>query len=91
MGCQISGRIYCTPRAMLKLSWFLRDFGHDTELLAKNEVDERELIGLQGIVKISHVIVHGLSVLNLEGFAPAARWQELSPSAETELPGSEVA
>ena len=89
-GCLITGRLYCTPRAMWKLSWFLRDFGYDTELLEKNEVDERELVGSQGVLKISHAVVHGLSVLNLDGFASAARWQELSPPPESDL-GSEVA
>ena len=68
-----------------------RDFGYDTELLEKNEVDERELVGLQGIVKISHAVMHGLSVLNLDGFAPAARWLELSPISGSDLPGFEVA
>src|SRR5204862_6600392 len=67
-GCLITGRLYCTPRAIWKLSWFLRDFGYDTGLLEKNAVDERELDGLQGILKISHAVVHGLSVLNLDGF-----------------------
>ena len=91
-GCQISGRLYCTPRAMWKLSWFLRDFGYDTELLSRNEIDENALAGLQGIIKISHAVVHGLSVLNLDGFAPAARWQELSPANITNpLSASEVA
>jgi len=60
-------------------------------LLGKNEIDDQQLIGLTGILKISHVTVHGLSVLNLDGFAPAARWHELSPSMEPDLPGSEVA
>jgi hypothetical protein len=36
--------------------------------------------------------VHGLSMLNLEGFAAAARWEELSPANVTNpSPGSEVA
>jgi hypothetical protein len=90
-GCVVTGRLYCTPRAMWKLSWFLREFGYDSELLEKNEIDDQALVGLRGIVKISHAVVHGLSVLNLDGFAPAARWNELSPSPETDLPGSEVA
>jgi hypothetical protein len=29
-GCLMTGRLYCTARAMWKLSWFLRDFGYDT-------------------------------------------------------------
>jgi hypothetical protein len=91
-GCLITGRLYCTPRALWKLSWFLRDFGYDTELLGKDEIDDRALVGLRGVVKIRHTIVHGMSVLNFDGFAPAARWEELSPDAATDhLPGSEVA
>jgi hypothetical protein len=90
-GCLITSRLYCTPRTMWKLSWFLRDFGYDAELLAKDEIDDKVLVGLQGVVKVSHAIVHGISVLNLDGFAPAARWEELSPDAMDQLPGSEVA
>jgi hypothetical protein len=90
-GCVITGRLYCTPRAMWKLSWFLRDFGYDSELLGNNEIDDQALVGLRGVVKISHATVHGLSVLNLDGFAPAARWSELSLTSESDLPGSEVA
>jgi hypothetical protein len=90
-GCVITGRLYCTPRAMWKLSWFLREFCYDSELLGKNEIDDQALVGLQGVVKISHAVVHGLSVLNLDGFASAARWSELSPAADTDPPGSEVA
>ena len=26
-----TGRLYCTPRALWKLNWFLRDFGYDPE------------------------------------------------------------
>ena len=91
-GYLITSRLYCTPRALWKLSWFLRDFGYDSELLNKDEIDDKALAGLKGIVKISHAIVHGFSVLNLDGFAPAARWEELSPAAITDDPSeSEVA
>ena len=90
-GCLITGRLYCTPRTMWKLSWFLRDFGYDIELLGKDEIDDQALVGLKGVLKVSHAIVHGISVLNLDGFAPAARWQELSPDAPDPLSGSEVA
>src|SRR6266550_8929477 len=90
-GCLITGRLYCTARAMWKLSWFLRDFGYDTELLGKDEIDDQALVGLMGVLKVSHAIVHGISVLNLDGFAQAARWQELSPTMGSDLPGSEAA
>jgi hypothetical protein len=43
------------------------------------------------VLKVSHAIVHGISVLNLDGFAPAVRWKELSPDAPDQLSGSEVA
>ena len=90
-GCSISGRLYCTPRAMWKMSWFLRDFGYDSELFGKNEIDDQALVGLQGVLKVSHAIVHGISFLNFEGFASAARWEELSPTSECDVSGSEVA
>jgi hypothetical protein len=63
---------------MWKLSWFLRDFGYDPELLGKNEIDDKALVDLWGVVKVSEVTVHGISVLNFDGFAPAARWEGLS-------------
>ena len=45
-GCFMTGRLYCTPRAMWKLSWFLRDFGYDSELLGNNAVDDKALVDL---------------------------------------------
>lgn len=77
-GQSVAGRLYCTPRALWKLNWFLRDFGYDSELLGQDEIDDKNLIGLCGVVKISHVVVNGTSVLNLDGFATASRWEELS-------------
>ena len=56
-GCSITSRLYSTPRAMWKLSWFLRDFGYDTGLLEKDEIDDQALVGLQGVLKVSHAIV----------------------------------
>ena len=78
-GRTLAGRLYCNPRALWKLNWFLRDFGYDTELLGRDEVDETQLIGLKGVVKISHIVFNGTSLLRLDGFAPAGRWEELSP------------
>jgi hypothetical protein len=43
------------------------------------------------VIKISHTLVHGLSVLDFDGFAPASRWEELSPDTATDQSGSEVA
>jgi hypothetical protein len=54
-------------------------------------VDEKALFGLRGIVKISHTVVSGASSLNLDGFAPASQWEDLSPSPVSQVPGQEVA
>jgi len=82
-GHVIMGRLYCTPKALWKLRWFLLDFGYDTELLGRDEIDDKRLVGLCGVVKISHSVLHSTSVLNLDGFAPAGQWEELSVSAST--------
>jgi hypothetical protein len=76
----ISSRLYCNPKALWKLNWFLRDFGYDPELLGRDEVDERQLVGLQGVVKISHIVFNGDALLRFDGFAAATRWEELSPA-----------
>ena len=87
-GHVISSRLYCNPKALWKFNWFLRDFGYDVELLGRDEVDETQLIGLTGVVKVSHVVLNGTSLLRLDGFAAAGRWEELSPA---NLDGSQVA
>jgi hypothetical protein len=79
-GCALSSRLYCSPKALWKLNWLLREFGYDTEVLGRDEVDERQLVGLNGVVKISHIDFNGASLLRLDGFAPAGRWEELSPA-----------
>ena len=77
-GQPIIGRLYCTQKAMWKFGWFLRDFLYDPELLAHEQVDEKALRDLRGVVKISHTIINGISLINLDGFAPASQWEELS-------------
>lgn len=79
-GNTLSSRIYCHPKALWKLNWFLRDFGYDPELLDRDEVDERQLIGLQGVVKVNHVVYDGIPFVRFDGFAPKGRWDELSPA-----------
>jgi len=80
-GRSLNGRLYCTRKALWKLCWFLRDFGYDPDLLSRDEVDEKALLGLRGIVRISRTTLNGRSFLNLGGFAPASEWEELSGSA----------
>jgi hypothetical protein len=79
-GHTLSSRLYCSPKALWKLTWFLRDFGYDTELLGRDELDESQVLGLKGVVKISHIIVNGASLIRLDGFAAASCWEELSPA-----------
>jgi len=84
-GIRFSGRLYCTPKALWKLNWFLRDFGYDPELLGRDEIDDKNLVGLTGVVKITHSVVNGTSLLNLDGFAPRSHWEELSVGIEDQL------
>jgi hypothetical protein len=89
-GHSVAGRLYCTPRALWKLNWFLRDFGYDSELLGRDEIDKKSLVGLRGVIKISHTIANGTSLLNLDGFVPAVQWEQRSSSSPAGLPVSEV-
>lgn len=86
----VTGRVYCTPKALWKLTWFLRDFGYDTELLGRDEVEDKNLAGLRGVVKISHTVLNGTSVVNLEGFAPAIQWEELSTVSSAHVRNTQV-
>ena len=81
----ISGRLYCSAKALWKLGWFLRDFLYDLELLGREEIDEKALFGLRGVVKISHTTLNGRSLLNFDGFAPASQWEELSSASAPSL------
>jgi hypothetical protein len=64
---------------------------NDVELPGRAEVDEKALFGLRGIVKISRTTVGGRSLLNLEGFAPASRWEEFSTPPLPQVQGSGMA
>jgi hypothetical protein len=77
-GQSFTGRLYCTPKALWKLHWFLRDFGYDPDLFGRDEIDEKALVGLRGVVRVSHTTVNGRSFLNLDGFVPAGGWEELA-------------
>jgi hypothetical protein len=77
----VVARLYSTPRALWKLRWFLRDLAYDNDLLQLDVIDESALAGLRGVVKVSYANVHGRLFLNLDGFAPATAWEELSATA----------
>jgi hypothetical protein len=73
-----SGRIYCTERALWKLNWFLRDFGYDPDLFSRDQIDEKALLNLRGVVRTTFTRVSGHSYQNLDAFAPAAEWEAFS-------------
>ncbi len=73
-----SCRLYCSVKALWKLSWFLKDFAYDPDLLISDEIDEKAIVGLSGIVKISNRgAADGHTYPALDAFAPAERWAEL--------------
>lgn len=74
-GRSLSGRLYCTERALWKLNWFLRDFGYDAQLLKDDRVDDRALLSLRGVLRTSSTRLNGRSFQNLEAFAPEADWE----------------
>jgi hypothetical protein len=86
-----SGRLYCTERALWKLNWFLRDFGYDPDLLGQDQVDEKALRNLRGVIRTSYTTLNGRCFQNLEAFAPAGEWEELSCAAVREKPKPENA
>jgi hypothetical protein len=71
------GRLYCTERALWKLNWFLRDFGYDAQLLKDDQVDEKALSNLRGVVRTSYTTFNGCSYQNLDAFAPEGDWEAL--------------
>ena len=78
---KISGRLYCTHKSLWKLNWFLRDFGYDPDLLGRDEVDEKALLGLTGILRTTRKTLAGRMFLNLEAFAPSTEWEFISKDA----------
>ena len=80
----VSGRLYCTPKALWKLSWFLRDFGYDDDLLERDEVDERALAGLKGVLRTSRTMGGRRAFQSLDAFAPATEWTVAATLTGTE-------
>ena len=76
-GQHIPGRLYCHVKALWKLNWFLKDFSYDAELLCQDEIDDKALIGLRGVIKVRRAVVNGRSYLNLDGFARSEQWEAI--------------
>jgi hypothetical protein len=82
-----SGRLYCTERALWKLNWFLRDFGYDRQLLKDDQVDEKALCNLHGVIRTSYIALNARSYQNLDAFAPEADWEALECTSLTHSDG----
>jgi hypothetical protein len=83
-GRHVKTRLYCHERALWKLRWFLSDFGYDRELLASEELDDRRVVGLEGVIRLSYWGSNGQRRLDVQGFGPAERWLELSQPVQPE-------
>lgn len=81
-GRHVRTRLYCHERALWKLRWFLSDFGYDTELLAGELLDDRRVVGLEGVIRLAYWGPDGHRRLDVQGFAPTDRWGELHHEPE---------
>ncbi len=77
VGRYVRTRLYCHDRALWKLRWFLSDFGYDSELMAAEELDDRRVVGLEGVIRLAYWGMNGHRRLDAQGFAPSDRWAEL--------------
>jgi len=88
-GQQIQTRLHATEKALWKLNWFLRDFAYDSQLLQEDRIEEKAVVGLRGVIKVSRVSVNGRAFTNVDAFAPAETWENgssgrIGPSSEKE-------
>ena len=66
----------------LEVELVLTRLGYDAELLERDEVDEKQLVGLRGVIKISHIAFNGSSLLRFDGFAQRGASNKALPSVE---------
>jgi hypothetical protein len=76
-GRYVRTRLYCHERALWKLRWFLKDFAYDPDLLAADELDDRRVVGLEGVIRLAYWGNDGHRRLDVQGFAPSERWGDL--------------
>jgi hypothetical protein len=79
-------RLYCHARALWKLHWFLSDFLYDPELMEAEELDDRRVVDLEGIIRQAYWGADGHQRLDVQGFASSERREELAgePAACTD-------
>src|SRR3954470_11099910 len=74
-GLKIVSRMDCRPKSFWKLTWFLKDFGYDAALLYDDEIDEKTIVGLEGVITISNRARGQQRPCTLHSFAPAHSWR----------------
>jgi hypothetical protein len=74
-GLQIVGQIDCRPKSLWKLNWFLRDFSYAPSLLFDDEIDEKALARLEGVVRIAKRAGSQSKSVVFDAFAPAHSWR----------------
>ncbi|MDT8069350.1 MAG: PD-(D/E)XK nuclease family protein [Terriglobia bacterium] len=75
-GRVLSGRLFCSARNLWKLSWFLRDFGYDPDLLGREEVDERAVRETRASTVSGRTFELALGALFRREDPAAAFWDE---------------
>lgn len=80
-------RLCCTEKALWKLTRFLKDFGYDAELLTRDELDVKALLGLRGVVRTSPFASAGRIYQNIDGFAPIDEWMSLRTGGASDSAG----
>ncbi len=83
-GRYVRTRLYCHERALWKLRWFLSDFGYDRELMAAEELDDKRVVGLEGVIRLDYWGGDGHRRLDVQGFARSERWAELMRGSQSE-------
>jgi hypothetical protein len=65
------------------LSWGIRLDEPDLviESIRRDEVDEKALLGLTGVLRTTRKTFAGRAFVNLEGFAPSTEWEFVSKDA----------
>ena len=50
---------------------------YDAELLAADQLDDRCVVGLEGVIRLAYWDNNGHRRLDVQGFAPSDRWGDL--------------
>jgi hypothetical protein len=83
---KVAGRLYCTQKSLWRPNRFLCDFGYDPDLLGRDEVDEKALLDLTGILRTTRKPFAGRTFLSLEAFAPSGGRANTHNSVQTTKP-----